>query len=83
MFDPTHRLPGRDAQQHALRSQSFQDLVRPLEKRLVVVRPRTEADETFAICLIDLGADLAINYRTEDFVEAVKAGTPQGGADRS
>lgn len=29
----------------------------------------------------DLGADLAINYRDEDFVEAVKAGTDGRGAD--
>src|SRR5690606_14131719 len=28
-----------------------------------------------------LGADLAINYRTTDFAEEIKAGAPGGGAD--
>ncbi|MCG8508480.1 MAG: NAD(P)H-quinone oxidoreductase, partial [Rhodospirillales bacterium] len=37
-------------------------------------------DEKCAVCT-DLGADRAINYRTEDFVEVVKAETPNRGAD--
>lgn len=36
--------------------------------------------EKLAVC-VDLGADVPINYRDEDFVEAVKAATDGAGAD--
>ncbi len=38
------------------------------------------SDEKCAAC-VDLGADLAINYRTQDFAEDVKAKTPGKGVD--
>lgn len=38
------------------------------------------SDEKCAACLT-FGADLAINYRTEDFVDAIKQKTPNGGVD--
>jgi NADPH2:quinone reductase len=38
------------------------------------------SDEKCAACR-DLGADLAINYRTSDFVEEIKAKAPGGGID--
>lgn len=38
------------------------------------------SDEKCAACRA-LGADLAINYRTEDFAEAIKAKAPGGGVD--
>lgn len=38
------------------------------------------SDDKCAAC-VDLGADLAINYRNEDFVEAVKAATGGTGVD--
>ena len=38
------------------------------------------SDDKAAACR-GLGADLAINYRTTDFVEAIKGGVPGGGVD--
>lgn len=38
------------------------------------------SDEKCAACR-DLGADLAINYRTQDFAEEIKAHAPGGGVD--
>lgn len=38
------------------------------------------SDEKCAACLT-LGADLAINYRTEDFVDIIKQKAPNGGVD--
>ena len=38
------------------------------------------SDDKAAACRA-LGADLAINYRTTDFVEAIKGGVPGGGVD--
>lgn len=38
------------------------------------------SDEKCAACR-DLGADIAINYRTEDFAEVIKAKAPGGGVD--